>query len=102
MKIDMWDCNDNPIELGDKVRIINGQVGEVVYECGAFGVAIQGTIDYEKIQSAMDADDWCCGNRFSGVKNDNFISLWELFWNSNSEDDSCRFVEVIESKNNAI
>lgn len=47
----------------------------------------------------MDNDHWCCGNRYAGCMNDNFISLWELYWNSNSDDDVCRFVELIERGN---
>lgn len=98
MKIGMSDLNGESLKMGDKVKIANGQIGEIVYECGAFGVAIEGCINYEWIQNAMDNDDWCCGNSYSGVMNDNFISLWELYWNSNSDEDICRFVEILESE----
>lgn len=30
-------------------------------------------------------------------ENDNFISLWEIYWNFNDEDDSVNTVEVIGS-----
>lgn len=96
--IGIYDYDGELLEIGDKVKIINGQVGEIVYECGAFGVAIEGCIDYEGIQKAMNEDEWCCGNKYDGVMNDNFISLWELYWNSNSDDDVCRFVELLESE----
>lgn len=77
----------NEICLGDKVSLITGDIGTVVFECGAYGIDISdGTIDYEKMQSKMDELDWCCGNRYCGCKNDNFISLWELYWNFNCED----------------
>lgn len=79
--------DENEICLGDHVLLITGDVGKIVFECGAYGVAIQDCIDYYKIQAKMDESDWCCGNRYSGCKNDNFISLWELYWNFNCEDD---------------
>lgn len=96
MKIGICDLNGWEIELGNEVEIINGQLGTVVYECGAFGVAIQDFIDYESIQDCMDEDDWCCGNEYSGCRNDNFISIWELYWNSNSEENVCRFIRVLK------
>jgi hypothetical protein len=77
----------NVICLGDKVSLITGDVGEVVFECGAYGIAISEGIDYEKIQLKMDESVLCCGNRYNGCHNDNFISLWELYWNFNCEED---------------
>lgn len=77
----------NEICLGDNVSLITGDVGEVVFEYGAYGIAILEGIDYEKIQSKMDESDWCCGNHYHGCYNDNFISLWELYWNFNCEED---------------
>lgn len=99
MKVEMCDFNGEPLDLGDKVKIANGQIGIIVYECCSYGVAIKDCIDYEELQRVMDNDHWCCGNRYAGCMNDNFISLWELYWNSNSDDDVCRFVELIERGN---
>lgn len=87
MKIGMFDGNCYPFVLGDKVELINGQRGEIVFECGAFGVAIPNFINYEKLQIEMDKLDVCCNNSYHGCFNDNFISLWELYWNFNCEDD---------------
>lgn len=85
-KIGLLYEDGSEIELGDKVRFITGDVGEVVYECGAYGIAFD-SIDYDKIQQVMDSYPHCCGNDFMGCGNDNFISLWELYWNFNCEED---------------
>lgn len=77
----------NDVCLGDKVSLITGDIGEIVFECGSYGIAVLEGIDYEKIQSKMDENYGCCGNRYHGCYNDNFISLWELYWNFNCEED---------------
>lgn len=87
--------NGNEITLSDKVRFITGDIGEIVYECGAFGVALD-SIDYEKIQQIMDSYPHCCGNNFHGCENYNFISLWELYWNFNCEEDVLFVLEQIK------
>lgn len=86
-RVGLCSSDGTEIALGDKVQLVTGDIGEIVFECGAYGVAFQNSIDYDKIQAAMDEDDWCCGNHYSGCKNDNFISLWELHWNFNCEND---------------
>lgn len=85
----------NEICLGDKVSLITGDTGEIVFECGAYGIGVLGDIDYEKIQSKMDKNDWCCGNRYHGCCNDNFISLWELYWNFNCEENFLNSINLI-------
>lgn len=78
----------NEICLGDKVSLVTGDTGEVVFECGTYGIAILEGIDYEKVQLEMDKKYCCCGNRYYGCYSDNFISLWELYWNFNCEENS--------------
>ena len=85
--IGLYYDDGNEICLGDKVSLITGEIGEVVFECGAYGVAVFEGIDYKKIQFKMDESKWCCGNYYYGCYNDNFISLWELYWNFNCEED---------------
>ncbi|WP_053983406.1 YopX family protein [Niameybacter massiliensis] len=88
------DKNEKLIYEGDIVKL-NGQVGTIVFECGAFGIAIDDCVDYDKIQEAMDKDDECCGNEFEGCMNDNFISLWEIYWNLCCIENYLYMVEVI-------
>lgn len=95
MEIGINDLNGKPLKIGDKVKIANGQMGKIVYECGAFGVGIEDPIDYDKMQTVIDCFG---GNEYSGVMNDNFISLWELYWNSNSDEGICEFVEIMRSE----
>lgn len=83
------------IKIGDKVLFLGLYVGNIVFECGSFGIGIDSGIDYEKIQSFMDADKNCCGNRYSGCNNDNYISLWEVYWNFNCDEESIHVIEKI-------
>ena len=54
--------------------------GKVVQECGAFGV---GT-DKELL---LELENWC--------NNDNFVSLWEIYWNLNCCDGELPMLEVV-------
>lgn len=36
-----------------------------------------------------------CDNHLYACENDNYISLWEIYWNFNDEDDLVDTVEVI-------
>lgn len=85
------------ITLGDIAKLITGEVGEVVYECGAYGIAFN-HIDYDKIQQAMDSYPHCCGNDYAGVRNDNFVSLWEIYWNFNCEENILFMIEKLGSE----
>ncbi len=55
-------------------------VGKIVLEHGAFGVATNDNIP-------IDLDNWC--------DNDNFVSLWELYWNLCIEGEKLDMIEVI-------
>lgn len=55
-------------------------IGEVVFEKGAFGIG-------SKEELPIDLDYWC--------DNDNFVSLWELYWNLNCSQDELSMLEVI-------
>lgn len=83
------------VREGDRVRFC-GHEGEVVFECGSLGVVVENGIDYDVLQSFMDEyEDVCCGNEFSGCMDDNFISLWEIYWNFNCIEDYLWMVEII-------
>ena len=73
-----------------------GHKGKVVYECGSFGIAYRDYIDWEEIESNI-CHVTGCDNALYACENDNFISLWEIYWNFNDEDDSVNTVEVIGS-----
>lgn len=87
------DKNGNLIWENDVVDFL-GHKGTVVFECGGFGIGYQKNIYWEEIQAnIMRATG--CENILYACENDNYISLWEIYWNFNDEDDSVNTVEVI-------
>lgn len=71
-----------------------GHKGTVVFECGSFGIGYRKNIDWEEIQANIMRVTGC-KNILYACENDNYISLWEIYWNFNDEDDSVNTVEVI-------
>lgn len=71
-----------------------GYKGTVVFECGSFGIAYKTPIDWNGIEANIKPITGC-DNRLYVCENDNYISLWEIYWNFNDEDDSVNTVEVI-------
>lgn len=71
-----------------------GHKGTVVFECGSFGIAYKTPIDWNGIEANIKPITGC-DNRLYVCENDNYISLWEIYWNFNDEDDSVNTVEVI-------
>lgn len=55
-------------------------ISEIVFEKGAFGIGCREELP-------IDLDYWC--------DNDNFVSLWELYWNLNCEQYELPMFEVI-------
>ncbi len=76
---DLVDMDCRPIRLGDIVEMF-GTRYEVVYGWGAFGLQREDgdTLDWEKIKKKVKYPDFCL--------NDHFVSLWELAWNFDCED----------------
>ena len=71
-----------------------GHKGAINFECGGFGIGYQKNIDWEEIQANIMRVTGC-ENILYACENDNYISLWEIYWNFNDEDDSVNTVEVI-------
>ena len=71
-----------------------GHKGTVVFECGSFGIVSREIIDWEEIEANI-CPITGCDNSLYACENDNYISLWEIYWNFNDEDDSVNTVEVI-------
>ena len=87
------DKNGNLIWENDVVDFL-GHKGLVKYECGSFGIGFKKTIDWEEITSYIMPITGC-ENALYACENDNYISIWEIYWNFNDEDDSVNTVEVI-------
>ena len=87
------DKNGNLIWENDIVDFL-GHKGTVVFECGSFGIAYKTSIDWNGIEANIKPITGC-DNRLYACENDNYISLWEIYWNFNDEDDSVNTVEVI-------
>ena len=71
-----------------------GHKGAINFECGGLGIGYQKNIDWEEIQANIMRVTGC-ENILYACENDNYISLWEIYWNFNDEDDSVNTVEVI-------
>ena len=89
----LMDKNGKLIWENDIVDFL-GHKGLVKYECGSFGIGFKKTIDWEEITSYIMPITGC-ENALYACENDNYISLWEIYWNFNDEDDSVNTVEVI-------
>lgn len=87
------DKNGNLIWENDILDFL-GHKGTVVFECGGFGIGYQKNIDWEDIQANIMRVTGC-ENILYACENDNYISLWEIYWNFNDENDSVNEVEVI-------
>lgn len=92
----MRDKNSKLIWENDIVHFL-GHEGTIKFECGSFGIEYQENIDWEEIQiNIMRVTK--CANVLYACENDNYISLWEIYWNFNDEDDLVNTVEVIGNK----
>ena len=85
----LTDKNGVNIFEGDIVDLF-GMKGKVVQECGAFGIGFMKTIDYDLLESKIPFN-----NSANFCFNDNFISLWEVFWNYEQDDNPLYEVEII-------
>ena len=96
------DKNNCDIFVGDKIIFyINNKTkltGTVCYEMGTFGIGFDNILDYNKLEKM--AQKYTGENNFwEGVKNDLFLSFWEIGWNFNLIDnDRINFIEVIGNK----
>lgn len=90
------DKNGKLIWENDVVDFL-GHKGTVKYECGGFGIAFKQVIDWEEIESYIMPITGC-ENALYACENDNYISLWEIYWNFNDEDNYLTTVEVIGNK----
>ena len=92
----LTDVNNHKIFEGDIVRILDNQIGVVVKCWGTFGIEIKPSIDYDYL--ALEIEEITgCDNHPSFCHCDNFISLHELMWNYNQEDNSCYVIEIIRN-----
>lgn len=87
------DKNGKLIWENDIVELF-GHRGVIKYVCGGFGIGYQKNIDWEEIQANIMRVTGC-ENILYACENDNYISLWEIYWNFNDEDYSVNTVEVI-------
>lgn len=80
----LTDFDGDEIFEGEIVELPTGQRGEVVFELGAWGIAV--TDDMIKWDRLDELVREIYGNEPYFLYNDNFISFWELTWNLCSED----------------
>ncbi len=87
------DKNGNLIWENDIAELF-GHRGVIKYVCGGFGIAYKTPIDWDGIEANIKPITGC-DNHLYACENDNYISLWEIYWNFNDEDDLVDTVEVI-------
>lgn len=88
--------NKFPLREGDKVSFC-GHEGFVAFECGTFGVEVKDGINYSTLQEFINSHPDECGmSDYSGCLNDNFISLWEIYWNFGCIEDYLWMVKVVD------
>lgn len=90
----LLDKNRKEIYEGDIVKMLDFQTGVVTYKFGAFGINVITGVDYDYLDSKI-AEVTGCNNCSYFCRSDNFISLYELMWNYNQENNNCDVVEVI-------
>ena len=90
----LTDKNGTRIFEGDVVKLFDIAIGEIVCEYGAFGISCRQQIDYDYLASEI-ASITVCDNTPMFCRNDNFVSLWELYCNYNQESSEISVIEVI-------
>lgn len=96
------DKNNCNIFIGDKIVFyVNNKTkltGTICYERGSFGVGFDDILNYKKLEK-MAQKYTGVDNFWEGVKNDYFLSFWEICWNFTLYDgDRINFMEVIGNK----
>lgn len=87
------DNHGNKIWENDVVEFL-GYKGKIVFECGCFGIGSKITIDWDKISDNIFPITGC-NNFLKACENDNFISLWEIYWNFNEEENCIYMIDTI-------
>ena len=90
----LTDKNGTRVFEGDVVKLFDIAIGEIVYGCGTFGISCRQQIDYDYLASEI-ASITGCDNTPMFCRNDNFVSLWELYSNYNEENSEISVIEVI-------
>lgn len=84
----IFDQNRRELFVGDRVTLFGALQGTVAFECGAYGIAFDETIDWRFIDDQI-SEMTECGNQTHFCRNDNFVSFWELLWNLNGTNNVC-------------
>lgn len=90
----VYDTELTKIFEGDIVKFLR-YVGKIVFEEGCFGIAIScnDAFDWDYIDEEMK--EYAGTNQITACFNDQFISLWEILWNFDCDQNICNVVEVI-------
>lgn len=87
----IYDAENAKINLGDTVSLF-GMTGKVIWECGAYGIGFDQTIDWSSLEKELPKL-----NTPLFCYNDNFVSFYELMWNYDCQDDICHVVTIVHN-----
>lgn len=85
------DKNNKDIYEGDKIEFF-GMRGIVTIELGCIGIVLSESINYDLLEEEVKSQT---GNSYQGAHCDNFITLFELYWAFNDEDNCISAVQVM-------
>lgn len=77
----------------DIVKLFDS-LGVVKFEAGCFGVYFADGVPWERIKEELPSWTHCSHSELYSCSNDHFVSMWELYWNFNCEEQCMEMLTV--------
>lgn len=92
----LLDYYTNLIWENDIVKLFDS-LGVVKFEAGCFGVYFADGVPWERIKEELPSWTHCSHSELHSCSNDHFVSMWELYWNFNCEE---QYMEMLTVQGN--